>query len=314
MSDEVKIAAGRSYWYESRSEEELLRDTPERPVFPEPIEKVREDISKVIGRVAVPSKVMNWHPAINRLLADDEKRRQKQLQTGYSWDAPLFDSTFERRRLRILNAIFFATAKMHGKPAISGREGLNINISFFDQPIWIKLERAKTSRRATNSTTKEVEDRLSLSIVRGYGSDSAIQSWQDDDNGKVESKLTEAAIEIVVAAEVQYREGVVRNYEWRVKRKGELEQEAIKKRLEAERAEKERLRKLEQARVDRLLQDAARFRTAEDIRSYVKAICTAVDPSTSTAQEVERWSEWALAVADRIDPVVGDEFLSAMDG
>jgi len=160
MSDEVKVAAGRSYWHQSWSEEELLRDTPERPVFPEPIGKVREDISKVVGHVTVPSKVTNWHPAIDRLLADDEKRRQKQLQTGYSWDAPLFDSTFERRRLRILNALFFATAKMHGKPAISGREGLNINISFFDQAVWIKLERAKTSRRATNSTTKELEDRL----------------------------------------------------------------------------------------------------------------------------------------------------------
>lgn len=312
MSDEVKVAAGRSYWYQSWSEEELLRDTPERPEFPEPIDNVREGISKVIGRIAVPSKVTNWHSAINRLLADDEKRRQKQLQTGYSWDAPLFESNFERRRLRILNALFFATAKMHGKPAISGREGLNINISFFAQSIWIKLERAKAQRRATTSTSKELDDRLSLSIVRGYGSDSAIQSWQDDDNGKLESKLTETAIEIVVAAEVQYRESVIRNYEWRVKRKAELEQEAIKKRLEAERAEKERLRKLEQARIDRLLQGAAAFRTAEDIRSYVRSIRAAADPTISSSEQVELWSSWALAVADRIDPVVGGKFLSAM--
>jgi hypothetical protein len=314
MDDEVTVAAGRSYWGHSWTEDEHLRDTPKTPEFPEPLASVREIIAKAIGHVSVPSKVTNWHPAINRLLVEDEKRRQEQLHDPYpySWNAPLFDSPLERRRLRILNALFFATAKLKGKPAITGREGRQIGISFHQQHICIKLDKVERARKETGSTSKKSEDHLCLSIVRGYGSDSAIKSWQDDNDGKLEAKLTDAAIEIVLAAEVQYREGVIREYEWRVKRKAELEQEVIRRRIEAERAEKERLRKLEQARVDRLLQDAAAFRRAEDIRNYVRLIRTAAEPSINSTEELERWSSWALAVADRIDPAVGGKFLSAM--
>jgi hypothetical protein len=35
-----------------------------------------------------------------------------------SWDDPLFDSPFERRRLRILNSLFLAAARMNGKPTL----------------------------------------------------------------------------------------------------------------------------------------------------------------------------------------------------
>jgi hypothetical protein len=179
--------------------------------------------------------------------------------------------------------------------------------------MWIQLEKVKLTQRGTASRSKQDDNHLRLSIVRGYGSDSAIKSWQDDEEGKLESKLTDAAIEIVLAAEVQYREGVVRQYEWRVKRKAEIEQEIIKRRIEAERAEKERLRRLEQARVDRLLQDAAAFRKAEDIRSYVHEVCTAAEGTTSSTEEVERWSSWALSIAGGIDPSIGGRFLSSMD-
>jgi hypothetical protein len=87
MDDEVTVGAGRSYWYHSSTEEELLQNTPIPPEFPEAIDSVREMIAKAIEHVSVPSKITNWHPTINRLLNEDEKRRQKQLQSGYSWDA-----------------------------------------------------------------------------------------------------------------------------------------------------------------------------------------------------------------------------------
>jgi len=32
----------------------------------------------------------------------------------------------------------------------------------------------------------------------------------------------------------------------------------------------------------------------------------------SSLEDVERWSQWALAQADRIDPAVGKAFLNAM--
>jgi hypothetical protein len=78
MDDQVLIAAGQSYWYHDWKKEELLAPLPPPPDFPDPIEVVRERIAKVIGKVTVPREVRVWHPAIDRLLKENETRREKQ--------------------------------------------------------------------------------------------------------------------------------------------------------------------------------------------------------------------------------------------
>jgi hypothetical protein len=52
--------------------------------------------------------------------------------------------------------------------------------------------------------------------------------------------MTEIAVQIILTAEVQYREGTVRSYEWRVQRKAEMEEEERERKRQAERAERER--------------------------------------------------------------------------
>jgi hypothetical protein len=108
MADEVVVAGGGSYWHWHWSDEELLAPLPPAPEFREPIEAVRERIAKVVGKLIVPRDIVIWHPAIDRLLKEDDKRREKQLAARYpvSWDNPLFDAQIERRRLRILNTFF----------------------------------------------------------------------------------------------------------------------------------------------------------------------------------------------------------------
>jgi len=94
-------------------------------------------------------------------------------------------------------------------------------------------------------------------------------------------------------------------------RKAELEEEERKWKLEAEGAEKERQRRIEQGRVNRLLRDAAAFQEAGAIRQYVEAIRSSPARNTTPASELEQWSQWALAQADRIDPAIGGRFLNA---
>jgi hypothetical protein len=48
-------------------------------------------------------------------------------------------------------------------------------------------------------------------------------AWQDDEQGKVETRITEIAIQIILTAELQCREGTMRSHEWRVQGKAELE-------------------------------------------------------------------------------------------
>jgi len=128
--------------------------------------------------------------------------------------------------------------------------------------------------------------------------------------------VLEIAVQIILTAELQYREGTIRSHEWRVQRKAELEEEEPEKKRQAERAERaerERQKRLEQARIDRLLKSAAAFQQAGAIRKYVEAIRAAqTDNAACSTDELERWSQWALAEAERIDPVVGERFLLTM--
>ncbi|MGA2814655.1 MAG: hypothetical protein ABSG16_24960, partial [Candidatus Acidiferrum sp.] len=58
---------------------------------------------------------------------------------------------------------------------------------------------------------------------------------------------------------------------------------------------------------------AAAFQQAGAIRKYVEAIrATQKDSVASSGEDLERWCQWALAEAERIDPVVGGKFLLTM--
>jgi hypothetical protein len=52
-----------------------------------------------------------------------------------------------------------------------------------------------------------------------------------------------------------------------------------------------------------------------DIRAYVDAVKAAVANETApiSAEELLRWSKWALAAADRIDPVRSARFIGAFE-
>jgi hypothetical protein len=122
--------------------------------------------------------------------------------------------------------------------------------------------------------------------------------------------MTEIAIQAVLTAEIKYRENALHQHQWRIKRRAQLEEEQRKRKLEAERAEKERQNRIEQGRVNRLLRDAAAFQQAREIRKYVEAIrqTLSLDQSHSI-EELEQWSQWALAQADRTDPAINGKFL-----
>lgn len=319
MDDEVLVGGGGHYWYRNWTQEELLGPLPVAPAFSEPIESVRDRIAKTVGKVTAPRNVKAWHPVISRLLAKDEERREKQRSSRYSfsWDAPLFDSPFERRRLRILNSLFLAAVRMDGKPEIRGREAEEIYISFHQRHVAISLDRPKTrkGRGRTLPRNPGPDDKsLRLAIRDSMRADTDRMSWQDEDEKPLEHHLTEITIEIVLTAERQYREGAVRQHQWRIERKAQLEEEVRQRRLEAERAERERRAQLEQARVDRLLSDADAFKQASVIRSYVDKVRSAVERGEVDLSEADiaRWAEWAVAQANRIDPLANRKFLDAM--
>jgi hypothetical protein len=71
--------------------------------------------------------------------------------------------------------------------------------------------------------------------------------------------VTEITIHLVLTTEVRHRESAIRKPQWRIERKAQLEEEERQRKLAAERTECERQWRLAQARIDRLLRDAAAF-------------------------------------------------------
>jgi hypothetical protein len=317
MSNDVVVGGGGNYWHWRLTDEELLGPIPPPPEFPEPIEVVRERITMAIGKVHVPRDIAIWHPAIDRLLKEDQKRRDKQAAASYpmSWDNPVFDAPIERRRLRILNALFLATEKLKGKPTINGRDARNIHLTIYQQQVGIRLDcPRRPSRRSHTEHGREPSDsKLCLSILESLSSEKDQVTWQDDEGDRLERHLSEIAVQLILTSELRQRESAVRRHQWRVERTAELEEEEIQRKLKAERAERERRKRLEQARIDRLLKDAAAFQHAGAIRKYVEAIRLATSSSEAcSAEKFERWSQWALSEANRIDPAIGGGFLNAM--
>ena len=307
-------------------ESELLGPLPPPPEFEETLEEVRTRAAKAIGKVSAPRNVRRWHPVITRLLKADERREQRPRRYLFDWarDPPRFDTPFERRRLRILNALFFAAARSGGDGKIADKEARDVSIRIHDTSVDILLERpgyrpvdatVRAWRAAPAPAKDEGDKRLRLSFCDGPDEEEAEPAWQDDDDRKLESHLTEIAIEIVVEAERGCRDRAVRFHAWRVKRKAEAE-EAQRLRWEAEeKAERERLARLEQARIDRLVRDAAAFRQANDIRAYAEAVASAVREGGTDLdlQTLASWLEWAHTQADRIDPVRNGPFARSME-
>lgn len=280
---------------------------------------VRDRVRAAIGKVTVARVMTARHPAIARLLAQDDARRQKQATATYafSWENPIFDSPFEQRRLRFLNALFLAVAKCGRKPELTGREARDISIKVHQTRVPVSLDRPPAGRNSSRGGKQEDAgiDRLHFAIRAPYDRDREQLSWQDGEGGRLESLIQDIAIEIVTAAEVNYRERCVRDFEWRVQRKAQLEEEAREQQLQAEREQREHQLRLEQARIDRLLDEAAALRRANDIRAYVDAVRLTVarDTVSVSGDKVEQWSRWALAEADRIDPVKSGRFLQGHD-
>jgi hypothetical protein len=201
---------------------------------------------------------------------------------------------------------------MNGKPSVS-RDAQSTHVTFYQQQVGVRLARTKEHIRRYGASKADGSNdtKLSFSILQSLNSETARISWQDDDKGRLESRITEIVVELILTAEIQHRESAIQRYQWRVKRKAELEEEERKRKLEAERRERERLKPLEQGRIDRLLKDAAAFRQAEVIRNYVQAV-RLVPPCDSSTEAIEGWSSWTLAQADRIDPAIGGSFLKSM--
>lgn len=283
---------------------------PPPPKYEESLEDLRDRVIKIVGKVKNTQIKLNSHHIIQKILDKDNERRRNSKENGYTWDLPKFDSLLEKRRLRILNALFTAARRIGCQSNITtGRfdEDLEPSIYIGSQYVSFKLEYNKPSTRGKNTTTNK--PKLTLSISGESRKPSRI-SWTDTDDEKIESHLTEIMIEILLTGEIKYREHIQWGYDWSITRREERIEAKRLQKLEEERLARELKEKLDQARIDKLLFEASSLQKAEVIRAYVKSIRFNSVSIEASMDDIESWAEWALEQADRIDPIRSCSFLT----
>jgi hypothetical protein len=129
----------------------------------------------------------------------------------------------------------------------------------------------------------------------------ARSEWRDGPDHLLEDQLNAIVTGFFVAGEVLRRQRLER-------------QEAARRYAEAdrERWKQEGLRKKEAERVQELLQCVSAWRQAAEIRAYVQAVRTTAETTQRNinAPDMEQWVSWALAQADRLDPLTSTDRLS----
>ncbi len=308
-------------WYRSESEDAAImaEPIPPAPVFTPDMETVRKQAASLVAKAPLPLRdTHGWHSQIQKLLNADEERARKQRADPYpsSWNAPLFDGPFEVRRLRILNALFVCLTRCGMSPHVGDKHGRDLSVTVGTTNVPLVLDSMTAAKQIERERQGYVfmargpKDRMRLSIAHRWSGEKLGTSWEDEQGKPLERRLREIAAEIIVFGEQAVRDGALHAHQWRIKRKADLEEAERKRKAEEERRRLERIAKAEKERVDHLLAQADALHRAQQIRAYVESVrtlnVTASEPMS--AEELESWSGWALAQADRIDPVVSGAF------
>ena len=312
LSHEVSIRAPRSGSYWNNPEAELNALDPVEPQFAEPLEEVRARVEKLVGSVKFIRSLDHAHPLVRKLLEIDARRHPpRDPPSRQFWSQkPLFDSAFEKRRFRILSSIFIGAEKAGAQAWINDKEARRVGCNVGHQSVSFLLDHpdAKPDRDGSWRTREGFGDVLRLSISV-YGEEGSItRSFCDDEERSIDAHLTEIVISIIMAGEINYREGARAEYLRTLKRRADLEEAVRRAQSEKMQRAQERARAAEEARRTELVDLAQSFRASNDIRALVSQVM-AKRTGGADAAKAQLWGKWALEVADRLDPVSRLHFL-----
>lgn len=298
--------------------ERFLREPiPDVPTFDEEIPALRTRVAALVGKLKCPQELEPAHPLIAKLLAHDIARREYQIKWNTTYDPPRYESGIERRRLLILNGIFLSLQRLGCRPdmvtskyAQDTRESRNINVKVGQVYVPFTVEPLKAKKDGKG------RHRESLQLAFGTSRENSRPStyWDDTEGKALEKQLSEIVVEILVRGEELYRESLVHHRAWFIEQRAEAEKELRRRREAQERKEQEHREKQAKERIDRLLSQAHALDQSDTIRAYVEKVRSHLEEIGIAPAEFQLWSTWALAEADRIDPVRNGTIKGAIEG
>lgn len=307
---------GKRRWQYTLPDDPTQIEIPPRPVFSESFAQLDARVRKLVGKVVVPRDLSRAHPQVQKLLDADDERREKYLKSPYKFssDAPLYESPYEKRRLRLVSAIFSALSKCGMRANSLGKDPGCFCFKIGEEDLSFTLDNPGVERhdwRSNEDLNRSGKLPLSLEIRAYRVGDEIKLKWQDTPDRKLERQLKDIVVTMIVAGELKYRNSLAWQRDWLIERKADLIEQAKRRAEEERRRLEEELARRQQARIDRLLAEATALQQARTIREYVDAVRLSVAESGASGAgfEVDDWAVFALEQADRIDPVLSGAYL-----
>src|ERR1044072_575990 len=279
-------------------------------LVPESLDELYAQELKAIGRAGVPKTLDGAHKGLVQLLKQEKRRHEKVARDSWHWDQPKLDTPVAKRRLRILNGVFLALAKRGHRGEGYEREG-EIHARAIIGDTYLGLDIAIAGKHRTvrqHGYMRPAPDLPATTpLVMRLDPDfdgEAAASWEDDGEGPLETKIASIAAAIIVAGEARFRRGL-----------REAEEQRERQRLEQEQQRQEKLAELNRQRLEQLHKSGELLRQAQDIRALGGRVQQEIIDGVADidAATLKAWEQWALAEADRIDPVRSGQIMSHLE-
>lgn len=274
---------------------------------PDDLEELYEQELKAIGRAAVPRKLERVHYGLTQIFKQEERRREKFAASGWSWDAPKFESAVDKRRLRILNAVFMALSRRGHSADAYERDGeIHATATIGDTRVGLNIEIASKNRPARYPARVDSAPNLPATTPLAFSMDPTFDgkndtTWRDNGKGTVETMIAEIAAGIIVAGEARFRRGLK-----------EAEERAEQFRRWEEKRRQEELEARNRERLNHLRESGGLLRQAEDLRALIICVREAAIAGSVGVDDaaLKSWEEWASAEADRLDPIRSGQIMT----
>lgn len=296
---------------------EPAEEEPSAPPTFRDLAEITLEFRAAVKAVRVPATISSPHPIVSRLLKQDESRRSSQTGSGYLSDyyGPKFTSQTQQRRLRILSSLFCELERLGCKVQGSTHAGERFSIKVGSHWTYILFGiegGASTTpfHRGRSIGSRPDRECLRFDLVDHDDRTPPARTWRDAEK-PMEQQATDIVCGIFLRVEEDARRWALWSHNDRAEQRVRAAQEA---KLAAEKAEAERIareRAAEAARLKRLTDGADELERAARIRRYVAAVQTenAAKAERVSGDAIDVWAAWALAEADRIDPVRSGRFL-----
>jgi hypothetical protein len=202
-----------------------------------------------------------------QILKQEQRRREKVAQSGWQWDGPKFDNPLDKRRLRILSAVFMALSKRGHDADAYERDG-EIHATAIVGDTYLGLEVSVAGNRRTvrvYGRDRPAADLLAktplMFRVNPDFDGKNLVSWQDDEGGTLETKIRTIAAGVIVVGEARFRRSL-----------REAEERSEQLRILEEKRRQEELAARNQERLESLHRSGELLRQAEDIRALVARV------------------------------------------